>query len=262
MYALAMVNSLFTCHLSSKFHRIGAHGFKTYLRSSVLKRFGNAQTGRGFCRKHPTSRPLPPYQVRTIVQPPQRFSPKYHEDKVPKEYEMIYQSSVGKRHIKVLYMIGFVFAGYIGLFAYFVFLFRGDWDSSEKFTVPGLNIRVSSLKFTLACALTLFVTVWCLVAAKFSKLPVQRIYESPDKMKYIGILKKTIFSTERVEFTVENVTALPLKAGQILRQGNATICGRHCLIYATDFKSSSYFNKFLGYDPPVNDKSKENNTKQ
>lgn len=242
----------------TKLQKSGVHVLRSVEQVLVRKHqvFPNDHHVRNFCWKRPASRPkLSPctaqhYQVRTIVQPPRKFTPKYHADQVPKDYEMIYQSNIGKKHVKILFFIGFVAVGYVGLIAYFIFLFNGDWEGSDRITLPVLELEVSSLKFMFLSAYIVFSVLWTGITLKFAKLPVQRIYECPDKMKYVGILKKSGFGTERVEFTLKDVAALPVKSGQILRHGNATIQGRPCLLYATDFKTPSYFNKFLGYDPP------------
>ncbi|XP_045191968.2 uncharacterized protein LOC123548609 [Mercenaria mercenaria] len=179
------------------------------------------------------------------------FTPKYDKDNVSRDYELIYQANLGKRHSRTFIFLGAVVLGYIGMFGYFYLLFTGQWKFDKKTTIPVVNITIPSLTLQLSCFILTFVIIWLGVCNSFLRLPVQRIYESPCKKNYIGILKKNVFITERVEFDLSEVIGIRPTKGKILKNGNTNIKGRRCLIYAVDFRLPEDFNKFLGYDPVV-----------
>lgn len=191
------------------------------------------------------------YQQRRRYNPHRRLlsTPQHYKDKVPKDYEMIHQGILGKRQSYMFGIVGSVVLGYLALFCYIALRFS---TNREQVVIPVIDREIPSLVLIFSIMMIAFTLVWTVVGYNFVKLPVQRIYESPGKDHFIGVLKKGVIGTERVEFVLSDVGVPPHRRGRILKRGNVIIKGRNCLVYACDFKSPSYFNTIVGNDrrPP------------
>lgn len=184
-----------------------------------------------------------------IKHTPKRFVPKYVKDDVPRDYEIIYTSELGEKHLRFLFGMGIVLISYMSFFLYMFLVYMGEWKFDEKTIIPYINIEVPSLALQLTCILTVCLLVVLYFPFVFAKLPVKRIYESPCKKKYIGILKKGAFRTEKVHFEMSDVESRKIAGSDVIKKGNAIIKGRQCIVFATDFKEPHYFNQFITFTP-------------
>lgn len=181
----------------------------------------------------------------------------YIKDQITKDYILIYRDKMGKKYLSIFLGTGLFLIGYGAVILFWLshsflsFLFK-----TTLVTVPILNIQMPHWLAEAIGPVAVLVAYFLLFVYRFAKTPAIRIYQKQNMDQFVGILKKTIFTTERVEFSIKDVVVK--KSKKIEREGNVSIKGRPCTLYALDFKNLSYFNSFLGFDyQPSTDDNKE-----
>lgn len=183
-----------------------------------------------------------------------KLTPLYKKDSVPRDYEIIYQSEVGEKQSKLFLMIATGILSYGSFFAFILLYYNGEWNFFKKSHILYLDLEIPTLTLQIMTTLTFCILIVAYKISRYTRLLVKRIYESPCKSKYIGILKKNTFTTERVEFDMSDVR----KSNQsLIKKGNVNIKGRSCLVFAPDFIVPKYFSQFMGEDPMRQEKNSD-----
>lgn len=186
-----------------------------------------------------------------------KLTPLYSKDSVPRDYEIIYQSEAGEKQSRLFLVIAVVILSYASFFIYLLLYFTDEWNFFQKSNIPFLDLEIPTLTLQIMTTLTFCILIIAYKISAFARLLVKRIYESPCKSKYIGILKKNAFRTERVEFDMSDVKNSNLSMQSLIKKGNINIKGRSCLVFASDFTVPKYFNQFVGEGPTIQGKSSD-----
>lgn len=197
--------------------------------------------------KHQQQKPVIQHKRTLMKHSLSSFIPKYDEDKVPRDFELIYEATLANTHVIAFFCLGAFILLYGSFMAYLCLLFTDNWTFEEQTVITGTDMTVSTLGLKFSGTVLCFVIFWLFYGIRYARLPVQRIYQSPNHIDFIGILKSGVFKTERVEFNLSEVIGLSPGAKRGKTSSNAIVKGRECLIYASDFKIPEQFNHILGF---------------